>query len=777
MDYLPPNSASRTPTASTSSIDSLSGSSDTKIYKQSRSRSFGGVLRRHRLSWGALSAERFGLGEENSSSEDWSGGIGGKPYNEQQSLGNISGWSHANHIRRSSDSIQLSRNARKGNHSEEFKATETYRPPGTGFVGTNTLTDSVKRRPWQSIRSEGLSGSLLSPGWSPALSDRLYEHPPAPRNPTHRHLTPQDSYSLLLAYQSSAVTSHSSFDLSAASRNPIDQKIASSSSDQELSPEWHQIVDKSFCESLDKMEQRRQGLWWEIIKGEREYVRDMDTMYHVFIQELRDCRPPVIESTKLEPFIAEVFSTASILSHAHETILRNLMERQRIEWPLLTTATDIYLQTMLEIVDLYEAYMKNYPFAEARVRRESVKNKEFRKFLESRNTASLTNRRDIFTFLSRPVTRLPRIILLLGELLKVTPKEHADKEDIPVLKEMLERVVKDTEHGIEAAAVKIKLWNIAERLLFKKGEITISSIALVPEFLWLLVLSSGTLLAFNLKKMMPTSEPSTWMSMGRPQGQLLNQSGHSVAWIYTGKTKGRRLITYVVHDRNTHGSTLNFLEPMFDNSYPSASSLPDPVFRSFAALHLPGHASSITFFRQTVAIITEKTIVIAEPGNPVYNCVPTAGSTASFAEDAVIVKLLNGQVGSRAEGRPLGMWQTGGDEFILVYDWGACFVTKFGEICRSGAYLVWDLFPVYAVFRSPHLLLFDDSGRAEVRNVVSGKMCETIKEKGLRMMPPTREEQGMLGWSEKGLIQLAEVSLMESAMTSTNDMLRMFIDG
>ncbi|KIR26825.1 hypothetical protein I309_04203 [Cryptococcus deuterogattii LA55] len=896
MDYLPANSAPRTPTASTSSIDSLSGSSDTKIYKQSRSKSFGGVLRRHRLSWGALSAERFGLGERNSSSEDWSGGIGGKPYNEQQSLGNISGRSHANanHIRRSSDNIQLSRNPRKGNHSEEFKATETYRLPGTGLVGTNTLTDSIERRPWQSIRSERLSGSLLSPGWSPTLSDRLVygDLPPALRNPSHRHLTPQDSYSLLLAYQSSAITSHSSFDLSASSRSPIDQKIASSSSDQELSPEWHQIVDKSFCDSLDKMEQRRQGLWWEIIKGEREYVRDMDIMYHVFIEELRDCRPPVIESTKLEPFIAEVFTT------------------------------DIYLQTMLEIVDLYEAYMKNYPFAEARVRRESVKNKEFSKFLESRNTASLTNRRDIFTFLSRPVTRLPRIILLLGELLKVTPKEHADKEDIPVLKEMLERVVKDTEHGIEAAAVKIKLWNIAERLLFKKGEITnldisdpkrtfvhsgyvfrrirsesnwhgwqdvyailldnyllltreeeggktdtmlpaetlmypftistggpkgkaytlctisewinkiqntqmlrkydlegnrifvthtismpskmqnsvicaetfiihgretvafatktsvwlgwlrdtysfrelvqlqngqISSIALVPEFSWLLVLSSVTLLAFNLKKMMPTSEPATWMSMGRAQGQLLNQSGHSIAWIYTGKTKGRRLITYVVHDRNTHGSTLNFLEPMFDNSYPSASSLlPDPVFRSFAALHLPGHASSITFFRQTVAITTEKTIVIAEPGNPVYNCVPTAGSTASLAEDAVIVKLLNGHVGSRAEGRPLGMWQTGGDEFVLVYDWGACFVTKFGEICRSGAYLVWDLFPVYAIFRSPHLLLFDDSGRAEVRHVVSGKMCETIKEKGLRMMSRTREEQGMLGWSEKGLIQLVE---------------------
>ncbi|EAL22516.1 hypothetical protein CNBB3940 [Cryptococcus deneoformans B-3501A] len=940
MDYLTANTASRTPTASSSSIDSLSGSSDTKAYKQSRSKSFGGVFKRHRLSWGGPSIEKFRLGERDSSNEDCSGGIGGKPYNEQQPLDNLNGQSYVNHIRRSSDSSQLIRDLRKGNESEDFKAIDTYRLPGIGFVGTNASKDAIERPPWRSIRCEESSGSLLSPGWSPALSDRLYEDlAPAPQNPSHRYLTPQDSYSLLLTYQSSAVTSHSSFDVSTSSRCPIDQKMSSSSADQELSPEWHQIVDKSLCDSLDKMEQRRQGLWWEIIKGEREYVRDMGIMHHVFIQELRDCRPPVIESTKLEPFIAEVFSTAVILSHAHETILRNLMERQRIEWPLLTTATDIYLQIMLEIVDPYEAYMKNYPFAEARVRRESVKNQEFHKFLELRNTASLTNRRDIFTFLSRPVTRLPRIILLLGELLKVTPKEHADKEDIPVLKEMLERVVKDTEHGIEAAAVKIKLWNIAERLLFKKGEITdldisnpkrtfvhssylfrrirsesnwhgwqdiyailldnyllltreeeggkyvvisrknntvamdtmlpaealmypftvsiggpegkaytlcttdqahrsewidkiqntqmlrkydlesnrifvthtismpskmrspvicsetfivhgrdtvafatetsvwlgwlrdthsfrelvqlqngqISSIALVPEFSWLLVLSSGTLLAFNLKRMMPTSDPSTWMSMGRAQGQLLNQSGHSVAWVYTGKTKGRTLITYVVYGRNTHGCTLNFLEPLFDNSYPSASSLlSDPVFRSFASLHLPGHASSITFFRQTVAITTEKTIVIAEPGNPVYNCVPTAGSTAFLAEDAVVAKLLNGQGRTRAEGRPLGMWQTGGDEFILVYDWGACFVTKFGEICRSGAFLIWDLFPVYAIFRSPHLLLFDDSSRAEVRNVTSGKMCEVIEEKGLRMMPRTREEQGMLGWSEKGLIQLVE---------------------
>lgn len=35
------------------------------------------------------------------------------------------------------------------------------------------------------------------------------------------------------------------------------------------------MVDRSVRDSLDKEEVRRQGLWWELINGEREYVRDL----------------------------------------------------------------------------------------------------------------------------------------------------------------------------------------------------------------------------------------------------------------------------------------------------------------------------------------------------------------------------------------------------------------------------------------------------------------------------------------------------------------------
>ncbi len=46
-------------------------------------------------------------------------------------------------------------------------------------------------------------------------------------------------------------------------------------------------------------------------------------------------------------------------------------------------------------------YMKNYPFAEARVRRETERNPQFRAFLNERNTDELTKRRDVVSPFAR----------------------------------------------------------------------------------------------------------------------------------------------------------------------------------------------------------------------------------------------------------------------------------------------------------------------------------------------------------------------------------------
>ncbi|KAK8869923.1 hypothetical protein IAR55_000491 [Kwoniella newhampshirensis] len=762
---------------------------------------------------------------------------------------------------------------------------------------------------------------------------------------TPKYLHPDDSYNLLLAYQATSESDHSHM-YSSYLPTPAD-----SGNIRNPNPEWYEMVDRSLSASLPKEEQNRQGLWWEMIKGEREYVRDMKIVCDVFIQPLRDCDPPLLTPpAKLHAFIAEVFSTAQLIYHAHLKLLGRLMERQRHEWPLMTTATDILLSTFLEIAELYEAYMKNYPFAEARVRREASRNAPFRGFLNDRNSVELTKRRDISVFLSRPVTRLPRILLILEALHKVTPPDHPDREDLPTAIEILQGVVKGTQPGIESAEAKIKLWNVAEKLLFKKGEIIeldiadpkrtlvhmgyvfrrvrsetnwhgwqdlhailldnyflltrdeehgkhvvvsrpihldflnlvaadgvperrydfvsrysrrqighmepslkperlmfpftvtssggvngrtytlctaeewrekiegakslrkfdvdsnrimavhtisipsgikegltgadaftwhnretvavatprsiwlgwrrdlrafgelirfnaghISMVSIIPDFGWLLILSSGTLLAYNLRELMPTSEPSTWLRKSRSDASVLSAADHVVAFVRIGVTKGRLLVVYAVHSRNTHHTSLHFYEPLISSYDLSAN-----PFRMFGSVTIPGYASELSFFRQTIAVVTEKSFVIAEPGNPTYNAIPTF--SADITPTAMVVRMV-------ATAKPLGMYQVGENDFLLVYDWGACFVTKFGEISRNGALFRWNLTPAYAVFRPPYILLFDEiGGRAEVRDVNSGKVCEVVEEKGLRMFHLTRIDQGLVGRCNSGLIQLVEVS-------------------
>ncbi|WVW83239.1 hypothetical protein I302_105258 [Kwoniella bestiolae CBS 10118] len=770
-------------------------------------------------------------------------------------------------------------------------------------------------------------------------------------------LLPDDSYAMLLAYQSTSASDSGhghtpSTNSHAAPLSPVLPTPSESGILRNPNPEWYELVDRTLSDSLSKEELKRQGLWWEMIKGEREYVRDMKTVCDVFIQPLRDCDPPLLSpESRLHAFIAEVFSTSQQIYHAHVRLLGRLMERQRHEWPLMTTATDILLGTLLEIVELYESYMKNYPFAEARVRREQERNPPFRAFLSQRNTYDLTRRRDISVFLSRPVTRLPRILLVLEALYKVTPADHPDKEDIPTAMEILQGVVKSTQPGIESAENKIKLWNTAERLLFKKGEVIeldiadpkrtlvhmgyvfrrvrsetnwhgwqdlrailldnyflltrdeengkhvvvsrpihldflnlmsadgvperrydsvtryqrkpgghmlepvfqperlmfpftittssgvngrtytlctaeewkekiegaktlrkfdiegnrtfaihsitvppeirdpimaadtfawhnretiavatsrsvwlgwrrdsktfrelikfssghISMVSIVPDFGWLLVSSSGSLLAYNLRDMIPTSNPDTWIAKGRLEGQRLSVPEHNIAFARVGVTKGRLLVVYAVHSRNSHQTSLYFYEPLL-----SSTSYGLPSFRSFGNITVPGYASDLSFFRQTVSVVTEKTFVIAEPGNPTYNSIPTFPH--EIPERAMVVRMVSGS-------KPLAMWQVDESEFLLVYEWGACWVTKFGEVSRKGSFLRWNLTPSYVIFKQPYLLLFDEShSRAEVRDVTSGRVCEVIEEKGMKVFPIHRFGQGVVArsGSGRGLIEIVE---------------------
>ena len=82
-------------------------------------------------------------------------------------------------------------------------------------------------------------------------------------------------------------------------------------------------------------------------------------------------------------------------------------------------------------------------------------------------------KRDLITFLSRPVTRLPRLSLLLVNAKEHTAPDHPDQETLPIIIEILMTFVKSTQPGIAAAEDKVKFWELCESLSYQKGEILV----------------------------------------------------------------------------------------------------------------------------------------------------------------------------------------------------------------------------------------------------------------------------------------------------------------
>jgi len=214
----------------------------------------------------------------------------------------------------------------------------------------------------------------------------------------------------------------------------------------------------------------------------------------VFIDGLRSAKPPIIKQQLLDGFIEQVFGNLHEILTFHRRILEALFARQREQHPLIQSVADIILDSeypycaiqsntysiylavlMGEFRSSYETYIKHYPLAESYHRKQLKQNRAYETFIHSSANDPRIRKRDLITFLSRPVTKLPRLNLLLEQILKLTDTEHEhpDLETLPIILSILRDCIKSTQPGIEAAESKVKFWELCESLVFQRGEIIV----------------------------------------------------------------------------------------------------------------------------------------------------------------------------------------------------------------------------------------------------------------------------------------------------------------
>ncbi|PVG04419.1 hypothetical protein CPB86DRAFT_810233 [Serendipita vermifera] len=235
--------------------------------------------------------------------------------------------------------------------------------------------------------------------------------------------------------------------------------------------EWHRLVDPEARASLESQEVKRQSVIFEAIKSEKDYVADLEALQDVFLRPLMRADPPVIAKDRIQQFVYEVFWNFDAILARHQRLVAALFERQRDQHPIIQNIGDIILEATLAFREDYESYIKHYPLAEARHRREMRRNPAYQAFLAKCSTDQRVKKRDLITFISRAVTRLPRLKLILESVQKYTPEDHPDAETLPVVNQIMSEFLKSTQPGIAAAESRVKFVTFCENLTFKRGEL------------------------------------------------------------------------------------------------------------------------------------------------------------------------------------------------------------------------------------------------------------------------------------------------------------------
>jgi len=139
-------------------------------------------------------------------------------------------------------------------------------------------------------------------------------------------------------------------------------------------------------------------------------------------------------------------------------------------WTILTPQ----LLDALVFTPEYESYIKHSPLSMECHLKELDQNPNYKDFIQRCSEDSRLRKRDFRTLLSRPVTRLPRLLLILERIQKVTDVDHPDLETIPIVLTVLRDFIKRSEPGIAASEEKVKFGALRGSLVDPQGDITVS---------------------------------------------------------------------------------------------------------------------------------------------------------------------------------------------------------------------------------------------------------------------------------------------------------------
>jgi hypothetical protein len=248
----------------------------------------------------------------------------------------------------------------------------------------------------------------------------------------------------------------------------------------------------------------------------------------------------------------------------------------------------------------------------------------------------------------------------------------------------------------------------------------VTQCAMLEEFGIFLVLADKSLFAYHIEALVPSSPHGAHTSQ---VPQKLNGT-KDVHFFSVGTLHGRTLIIYM--KKKGLDSIFRVLEPVNDKinervkapvgfgSRLGFRSAKSEWFRIYRDFFLPSESFDLIFLKARIAILCAKGFEIMDLQN--FNSV-----TIPQREDPKLA-----QLSKRCEScRPMGMFRSADDEFLLCYDEFGIYVDKHGDPSRGAATIEWEGTAERVALHSPYVLLFD-TRFIEIRHIETGRLAQII---------------------------------------------------
>ncbi|XP_072773433.1 rho guanine nucleotide exchange factor 10-like protein isoform X5 [Taeniopygia guttata] len=221
-------------------------------------------------------------------------------------------------------------------------------------------------------------------------------------------------------------------------------------------------------EGLSPQQVLRRHILGSIVQSERSYVDSLKRILQDYRNPLLEMEPKVLSARKCQV----VFFRLKEILQCHSMFQIALASRVA-EWDSNEKIGDLFVASFSKsmVLDVYSDYVNNFTAAMSLIKKACLTKPAFLDFLKKRQMAS-ADRVTLYGLMVKPIQRFPQFILLLQDMLKNTPRGHADRLSLQLalteLETLAEKLNEQKRLADQVAEMQQLSKSISDRSSFSK---------------------------------------------------------------------------------------------------------------------------------------------------------------------------------------------------------------------------------------------------------------------------------------------------------------------